>query len=81
MLELCPTSNLQTRAVSGVEELRAHRPDLPRPGGEAHPEHRRPYLLDTDMEHEVALVEQHAIMTPAQVEQSLAWAREYSFIP
>jgi adenosine deaminase len=33
------------------------------------------------MEHEVALVEQHGIMTPAQVEQSLAWAREYSFIP
>jgi len=26
-------------------------------------------------------VERHGIMTPAQVDQALAWAREYSFIP
>jgi len=81
VLELCPTSNLQTRAVSGVEELRhIVRTFLDR-GVKITLNTDGPYLLDTDMEHEVALVEQHAIMTPAQVEQSLAWAREYSFIP
>jgi adenosine deaminase len=40
-----------------------------------------PYLLETDMQSEVELVERHGIMTPAQVDQALAWAREYSFIP
>jgi adenosine deaminase len=40
-----------------------------------------PYLLETDMQSEVALVERHGIMTPDQVDQALGWAREYSFIP
>ena len=40
-----------------------------------------PYLLETDMQSEVALVESHGIMTPAQVDRALAVAREYSFIP
>jgi adenosine deaminase len=81
VLELCPTSNLQTRAVSGVEELRHIVQTFLDRGVKFTLNTDGPYLLDTDMEHEVALVEQHAIMTPAQVERSLAWAREYSFIP
>jgi adenosine deaminase len=81
VLELCPTSNLQTRAVSGVEELRHIVQTFLDRGVKVTLNTDGPYLLDTDMEHEVALVEQQAIMTPAQVEQSLAWAREYSFIP
>jgi len=81
VLELCPTSNLQTRAVSGVDELRHIVQTFLDRGVKVTLNTDGPYLLDTDMEHEVALVEQHAIMTPAQVEQSLAWAREYSFIP
>ena len=40
-----------------------------------------PYLLDTDMRTEVALIEKHNVMTAAQIDQSLAWARQYSFIP
>jgi adenosine deaminase len=39
-----------------------------------------PYLLDTDMQSEVAFVEKEGIMTAAQVDQALAWARQYSFI-
>ncbi|HTS82780.1 MAG TPA: adenosine deaminase [Myxococcaceae bacterium] len=81
VLELCPTSNLHTHAVSGVDELkhivqtfldRKVKVTLNTDG---------PYLLETDMRSEVALVERHGIMTPDQVDQSLAWAREYSFIP
>jgi len=81
VLELCPTSNLHTRAVSGVEELRHIVQTFLDRGVKVTLNTDGPYLLDTDMQHEVALVEQHAIMTPAQVERSLAWAREYSFIP
>jgi len=81
VLELCPTSNLHTRAVSGVEELRHIVQTFLDRGVKLTLNTDGPYLLDTDMQHEVALVEQHAIMTPAQVERSLAWAREYSFIP
>jgi hypothetical protein len=33
------------------------------------------------MQSEVAMVEKHGIMTAAQVDQALAVAREYSFIP
>jgi adenosine deaminase len=81
VLELCPTSNLHTHAVSGVDELKHIVQTFLDRGVKLTLNTDGPYLLDTDMEHEVALVEQHAIMTPAQVEQSLAWAREYSFIP
>ena len=81
VLELCPTSNLHTRAVSGVEELRHIVQTFLDRGVKITLNTDGPYLLDTDMGHEVALMEQHAIMTPAQVEQSLAWARESSFIP
>ena len=38
-------------------------------------------MRETDMRTEVALVEKNGILTPAQVDQTLAWARQYSFIP
>ena len=40
-----------------------------------------PYLLDTDMQTEIELIEKNGILTPEQVDQTLAWARQYSFIP
>jgi adenosine deaminase len=81
VLELCPTSNLHTHAVSGVDELKhIVRTFLDR-GVKVTLNTDGPYLLETDMQSEVELVEKHGIMTPAQVDQALAWAREYSFIP
>jgi adenosine deaminase len=80
VLELCPTSNLHTKAVENVEELkhivrtfwdRKVKVTINTDG---------PYLLDTDMKTEVELVEKHGILTPEQVDQTLAWARQYSFI-
>jgi len=80
VLELCPTSNLHTKAVENVEELkhivrtfwdRKVKVTINTDG---------PYLLDTDMKTEVELVEKHGILTPDQVDQTLAWARQYSFI-
>lgn len=81
VLELCPTSNLHTHAVSGVEELKHIVQTFLDRGVKVTLNTDGPYLLETDMQSEVAMVEKHGIMTPAQVDQALAWAREYSFIP
>jgi adenosine deaminase len=40
-----------------------------------------PYLLETDMRREVELVEKNGLLSAEQVDQTLAWARQYSFIP
>ena len=80
VLELCPTSNLHTKAVESLEELkhiirtfwdRKVKVTINTDG---------PYLLDTDMKTEVELIEKNGILTPEQVDQTLAWARQYSFI-
>ena len=81
VLELCPTSNLHTHAVSGVEELKHIVQTFLDRGVKVTLNTDGPYLLETDMQSEVALVEKHGIMTPDQVDRALATAREYSFIP
>lgn len=81
VLELCPTSNLHTKAVEGIREF-AHivRTFWDR-GVKITLNTDGPYLLDTDMRREIDLIERHEILTPSQVDQTLAWARQYSFIP
>ena len=81
VLELCPTSNLHTHAVSGVEELKHIVQTFLDRGVKVTLNTDGPYLLETDMQSEVALVEKHGIMTPDQVDRALATAREASFIP
>ena len=81
VLELCPTSNLHTHAVSGVDELKHIVQTFLDRGVKLTLNTDGPYLLETDMQSEVDLVERHAIMTPDQVDRALALAREYSFIP
>jgi adenosine deaminase len=81
VLELCPTSNLHTHAVSGVDELKHIVQTFLDRGVKVTLNTDGPYLLETDMQSEVALVERHGIMSPEQVDRALAWAREYSFIP
>ncbi|NVJ22753.1 MULTISPECIES: adenosine deaminase [Myxococcus] len=81
VLELCPTSNLHTKAVEGVEELR----HIIRTFWDRKVKFTintdGPYLLETDMRREIELVENNGILTPEQVDQTLAWARQASFIP
>ena len=81
VLELCPTSNLHTHAVSGTDELKHIVQTFLDRGVKVTLNTDGPYLLETDMQSEVALVERHGIMTPDQVDKALGWAREYSFIP
>jgi len=57
VLELCPTSNLQTRAVSGVEELRHIVQTFLDRGVKITLNTDGPYLLDTDMQREVWAIE------------------------
>jgi adenosine deaminase len=80
VLELCPTSNLHTHAVSGVDELKHIVQTFLGRGVKITLNTDGPYLLDTDMQSEVAFVEKQGIMTSGQVDQALAWARQYSFI-
>ena len=81
VLELCPTSNLHTHAVSGVDELRHIVQTLIDRRVKVTVNTDGPYLLETDMQSEVELVEKHGIMTSAQIDSALATAREASFIP
>ena len=80
ILELCPTSNLHTKAVEGIDEMRHIIRTFWDRGVKFTINTDGPYLLDTDMQTEVDLVEKNGILTAEQVDQTLAWARQYSFI-
>jgi adenosine deaminase len=81
VLELCPTSNLHTKAVEGLDEMRHIIKTFWDRRVKFTINTDGPYLLETDMRREIELVERNAILTPEQVDQTLAWARQYSFIP
>jgi adenosine deaminase len=79
-LEICPSSNLATRAVGSLEELgvvlrrfwdRGVRFTLNTDG---------PYLLDTSMRNEVRMVREAGLLSDAQLEQTHRWARQASFL-
>ncbi len=81
LLELCPTSNLQTRAVKDVAEMAQIAQTLFDRGVKISINTDGPYLLDTTMRKELEFVEKKGILTLKQIDQTLSWARQYSFIP
>lgn len=81
VLELCPTSNLHTKAVEGLDEMRHIIKTFWDRRVKFTINTDGPYLLETDMRREIELVERNSILTSEQVDQTLAWARQYSFIP
>jgi adenosine deaminase len=81
VLELCPTSNLHTKAVEGLDEMRHIIKTFWDRRVKFTINTDGPYLLETDMRREIEMVERNSILTPEQVDQTLAWARQYSFIP
>jgi adenosine deaminase len=81
VLELCPTSNLHTKAVEGIDEFRHIVKTFWDRRVKFTINTDGPYLLETDMRREIDLVEKNGILTAEQVDQTLAWARQYSFIP
>jgi adenosine deaminase len=80
VLELCPSSNLSTRAVSGWDELKhVIRTFLDRKV-KITINTDGPYLLETDMQRELVLLREHGILDDAEIDQCLAWANEASFL-
>ena len=75
VLELCPTSNLHTQAVEGMDEFKHIVQTFWDRGVKVTINTDGPYLLETDMRTEVELVEKQRHPHPEQVDQTLAWAR------
>ena len=80
VLEICPTSNLQTKAVEDVKEMAHIAQTLMDRGVKITINTDGPYLLDTTMRQEIEFVEKNRILTAEQIDQTLAWSRQYSFI-
>jgi adenosine deaminase len=79
-LEICPTSNLATRAVSGTAEMREVLQRLWRAGVRFTINTDGPYLLDTDMRREVELLRREGVLADEQIDQAFRWAREATFV-
>jgi adenosine deaminase len=79
-LEICPSSNLATRAVSSIEELGAILQRFWGAGVRFTINTDGPYLLDTNMRREVDLLRENMLLANEQIEQAIRWSREATFI-
>jgi adenosine deaminase len=79
-LEICPSSNLATRAVASLEELGRILATFWEHGVRFTINTDGPYLLDTSMRGEVRLLREAGLLSEEQLEQALRWAREATFI-
>jgi adenosine deaminase len=80
VLEICPSSNLATRAVATIEELGEILQRFWRRGVRFTINTDGPYLLDTNMRREVDLLREHLVLAHEQIEQTFRWAREATFV-
>jgi len=80
VLELCPSSNLQTQAVKDVKELKTIINKLKEFKVKFTINTDGPYLLNSNMKKEIDLLLNNDIMTEEELKQSFALAREVSFI-
>jgi adenosine deaminase len=80
VLEICPSSNLATRAVSSLAELGAVLNRFWDRGVKFTINTDGPYLLDTNMRSEVRLLRDSGVLADEQIDQALRWAREATFI-
>ena len=80
VLEVCPSSNLATRAVGSLEELGVVLQALWRNGVKFTINTDGPYLLDTSLRREVELLRDNLLLANEQIEQAFRWAREASFV-
>jgi adenosine deaminase len=81
VLEICPSSNLATRAVSSLEELGGILNRFWERGVRFTINTDGPYLLDTNMRSEVRLLRDAGILSEEQLDQTFRWAREATFVP
>src|SRR5574340_217453 len=81
VLEICPSSNLATRAVSSLDELGGVLRRFWDHGVKFTINTDGPYLLDTNMRSEVRLLREAGVLSEEQLDQAHRWAREATFIP
>jgi adenosine deaminase len=79
-LELCPSSNLATRAVASLEELGRIVATFWQAGVRFTINTDGPYLLDTSMRGEVKLLRDAGLLSEEQLDQAQRWAREAAFV-
>jgi adenosine deaminase len=79
-LEVCPTSNLNTRVVSGWDEFRDIFELFRRNGVRYTINTDGPEMLRTYMRDELATLGRLGILSVEEQEQVVAWAREASFV-
>jgi adenosine deaminase len=80
LLEICPSSNLATRAVGSLAELGGILRTFWERGVRFSINTDGPYLLDTNMRSEVRLLRDSGILSDEQLDTTLGWAREASFV-
>lgn len=81
VLEICPTSNLHTRAVSGLEELRFILRTFVAHGVRFTINTDATYMLGTDLRREVELLARAEILSAEEIARCFAVARETTFLP
>jgi adenosine deaminase len=79
-LELCPTSNLNSRVVSGWDEFAWIFEMFHRHGVRYTINTDGPEMLKTYIRDELSSLARHGILDVEQQEQAAAWAREASFV-
>jgi adenosine deaminase len=80
VLEVCPSSNLATRAVSSLAELGGILRRFWERGVKFTINTDGPYLLDTNMRSEVRMLREEGVLSDEQIEQAISWAREATFL-
>jgi adenosine deaminase len=80
-LEICPTSNLNSRVVSGWDEFRWIFDTFRRHGVRYTINTDGPEMLKTYIRDELASLARHGILSVEDQEQAARWAREASFVP
>ncbi len=80
VLEICPSSNLATRAVSSLDELGTILRRFWERGVKFTINTDGPYLLDTSMRGEVRMLREAGVLSEEQIEQTFRWAREATFV-
>ena len=80
-LEICPTSNLNSRVVSGWDEFKWIFDTFRRNGVRYTINTDGPEMLQTYIRDELASLARHGILSVEEQEQAAQWAREASFVP
>jgi adenosine deaminase len=80
VLEICPSSNLLTRAVSGWEELKDILAKFKKNNVRYTINTDGPYLMRTNMKREIELLLENNVLTKEEIKQAMQVAREASFI-